>query len=750
MIDMSNPIGETPLDRPGGLLGQPLDRVDGPLKVTGRATYAYEYRDAGQPVYGFVVVSSIGKGRITAIDTSAAEKSPGVLLVLTHLNAPKQGARASGTLPQLADDQVLFQGQPVALVVADSFEEARAAAYLVKPSYATEPGSHDLKASRSVAAVPPSRNGSSPDTSNGDIETAFATAPVKIDVTYNTPPQAHAMMEPHATIAKWDGDQVTLYTANQMLPRGVDTISATLLMPKDKIRLVSRYVGGGFGAKLQVQPDAILAAIAARMLNRPVKLALTREQVFAATTHRSDTIQRLRLAANHDGMLQAVAHESWSDNTPGQTDFEAAAMATRNLYATPSMLTAHRLATLNLPVSASMRAPGEAVGLLALECAMDELAIALGMDPIDLRIKNEPSTDPQNGKPFSTRTLVPCMQKGAELFGWHKRNPRPGAVLDGEWLVGMGMSAAIRGNPMLAAKASASLSGDGTLTIRTSMTDIGTGSYTILGQIAADMLGLPIDKVRVELGDTNFPAAPGSGGSFGANSAGSAVYDACLNLRNALLQKAGMNPDNAVFADGAVSADGQSIRLDRLVGRGGLSVDGAATPGNSRQTFVQQSYGAHFAEVGVSEATGEIRLRRMLGVFTAGRILNAKTARSQAIGGMTFGLGAALMEAIAVDPRDGWFVNSNLGEYHVAAHADIPSIEAIFLPETDDRSSAMKSKGIGELGICGAGAAVANAVYNATGIRIRDYPLTLDKVLDGWAQNAGGQRSSAEQPLQPG
>jgi xanthine dehydrogenase YagR molybdenum-binding subunit len=380
-----------------------------------------------------------------------------------------------------------------------------------------------------------------------------------------------------------------------------------------------------------------------------------------------------------------------------------------------------------------MRAPGEAAGLLALECAMDELAVALGMDPIALRIKNEPATDPQNGKPFSTRTLVPCMQKGAELFGWNKRNPRPGAVRDGEWLVGMGMSAAIRGNPMLPAKASAFLSRDGILRIRTSMTDLGTGSYTILGQIAADMLGLPIDKVRVELGDTNFPAAPGSGGSFGANSAGSAVYDACMNLRAALLQKAGLDPDNAIFADGAVSAAGQTIGLDRLAGDG-IAADGAATPGNSRQAFNQQSYGAHFAEVGVSEVTGEIRLRRMLGVFTAGRILNAKTARSQAIGGMTFGVGAALMEAIVVDKRDGWFVNNNLADYHVAAHADIPAIDAVFLPEADDRSSAMKSKGLGELGICGAGAAVANAVYNATGIRIRDYPLTLDKVLRAWVQ----------------
>jgi CO/xanthine dehydrogenase Mo-binding subunit len=586
MIDMSNPIGPTPLDRPGGLLGRPLDRVEAPFKVTGRATYAYEYRDFGQPAYGFVVVSSIGKGRITAIDTAAAEKAPGVLLVLTHANAPKQGTRSAETAPQLADDSVLFQGQPVALAVADTFEQARAAAYLIKPSYAAEPGSHDLEASRASAAVPKPRNGCSPDTNKGDVDAAFAAAPVKIDATYTTPPQAHAMMEPHATIARWDGDRLTLYTANQMLPRGIDTISATLLMLKDKIRLVSRYIGGGFGAKLQVQLDAILAAMAARMLNRPVKLALTRQQVFAATTHRSDTIQRLRLAADHDGALQAVAHESWSDNTPGQDDFEAAAMATRNIYATPALLTAHRLASLDLPTSASMRAPGEAVGLLALECAMDELALALGMDPIALRIKNEPATDPQNGKPFST--------------------------------------------------------GDG------------------------------------------------------------------------------------------------------------IAADGAATPGNSRQAFNQQSYGAHFAEVGVSEVTAEIRLRRMLGVFTAGRILNAKTARSQAIGGMTFGVGAALMEAIVVDKRDGWFVNNNLAEYHVAAHADIPAIDAVFLPEADDRSSAMKSKGLGELGICGTGAAVANAVYNATGIRIRDYPITLDKVLRAWVQAERDQRSSAVPPLLPG
>jgi xanthine dehydrogenase YagR molybdenum-binding subunit len=372
--------------------------------------------------------------------------------------------------------------------------------------------------------------------------------------------------------------------------------------------------------------------------------------------------------------------------------------------------------------------------------------VALDMDPVALRIKNEPTVDPEKGNPFSTRTLVPCLQKGAELFGWSKRNAKPGQVRDGEWLVGMGMSVAIRNNPMLHAKAGVSLGRDGILTVRTSQTDIGTGSYTILAQIAGDMLGLPIEKIRVELGDTNFPPAPGSGGSFGANSSGAAVYDACMNLRGQLLQKAKLQTDGAVFAGGAITASGRTIGLETLVGDG-LSADGEADPGDSRKNYAQQSYGAHYAEVGVNSVTAEIRLRRMLGVFTAGRILNEKTARSQAIGGMTFGVGAALMEEVVVDKRDGFFVNHDLAEYHVPVHADIPQIDAVFLPELDDKSSPMKSKGIGELGICGAGAAIANAVYNATGIRIRDYPLTLDKVLNVWEATGTGQQRSSLSPL---
>jgi xanthine dehydrogenase YagR molybdenum-binding subunit len=384
---------------------------------------------------------------------------------------------------------------------------------------------------------------------------------------------------------------------------------------------------------------------------------------------------------------------------------------------------------LDIPVASSMRAPGEAVGLLALECAMDELAENLKLDPIALRIRNEPAEDPEKHIPYSSRHLVACMQEGARRFGWDKRNSTPGQVRNGRWLVGMGMSAGTRGNPLRFSRANVRLDPDGIATVRMAMTDIGTGTYTILAQIAAEMLGLPIERVRVDLGDTIFPEAAGSGGSYGAASSGSALFEACEALREKLAGLAGMDPNTARFGDGHIATGERSVSLPELVGSG-VEADGEIKPGRNNQDFSQQSYGAHFAEVGVDQDTGEVRLRRMLGVFAAGRVLNAKTARSQAIGGMVFGVGAALHEDLVLDPRFGHFVNHDLAEYHVPVHADIPaSLEAVFLPELDERSNPLKSKGIGELGICGAGAAIANAVYNACGARIRNYPITLDKVL---------------------
>jgi xanthine dehydrogenase YagR molybdenum-binding subunit len=375
-----------------------------------------------------------------------------------------------------------------------------------------------------------------------------------------------------------------------------------------------------------------------------------------------------------------------------------------------------------------MRAPGESVGLMALECAMDELAEKLNLDPVELRIRNEPSEDPEKHIPYSSRHLIACMQEGARRFGWDKRHAKPGEVRDGHWLVGMGMAAATRGNPLLLSRANVRLDPDGTATVKMAMTDIGTGTYTILAQIAAEMLGLPMERVRIDLGDTNFPQAAGSGGSWGAGSSGSALFDACNALREKLARAAGMDPATARFADGSIASGEQSRKLTDLVGNG-MDADGEIRPGRNNKDFSQQSYGAHFAEVGVDVDTGEVRVRRMLGVFTAGRVLNAKTARSQAIGGMVFGVGAALHEAMTLDLRFGYFVNHDLAEYHVPVHADIPAIDAIFLAELDDRSNPLKSKGIGELGICGAGASIANAIYNACGARIRDYPITLDKLL---------------------
>jgi xanthine dehydrogenase YagR molybdenum-binding subunit len=729
-MEMNSPIETNALDVAQGVVGKPLDRVDGRLKVTGGARYAYEVMQGPATTYGYVVEASIGKGSIKSIDTRAAEEAPGVLLVLTHRSAPPQGTgNHHEAHPVLTSSEVLYYGQPVAFVVAETFEQARAAAYLVRLSYDQSPGKYVLRDNLDRARAPRvDANAVQPDSAVGDFAGAFAAAPVQLDVTYTTPLQSQNPMEPHATLAMWDGDKLILHTANQMLSQGRDAVARTLKIPVENVRLVSHYIGGGFGSKLWVNADAILAAIAARQLKRPVKTVLARYQMCQVTTHRSDTIQRIRLGTDQNGRILAIGHNVFSGNLPSEQTYEGAALQTRTLYAGANRETRHRLAPLDIPVASSMRAPGEAVGMLALECAMDELAEKLNLDPIELRMRNEPTEDPEKHIPYSSRHLIACLQEGTRRFGWDKRNPKPGQVRDGRWLVGMGMAAATRGNPLLLSKANVRLGPDGFARVRMAMTDIGTGTYTILTQIAAEMLGLPPDRIRMELGDTSFPQASGSGGSFGAASSGSALFDACNTLRGKLARVAGMDPETARFADGRIAVAGQSKLLTELVGAG-IEADGEIVPGSTLKDFSQQSYGAHFAEVGVDVDTGEIRLRRMLGVFTAGRILNAKTARSQAIGGMIFGIGSALEEGMTLDPRFGCFVNRDLAEYLVPVHADVSDVDAIFLPELDNMSNPLKSKGVGELGICGAGASLANAVYNACGTRIRDYPITLDKLM---------------------
>ena len=740
-MEMNQPAAPNALDlNRQGLMGKPLDRVDGRLKVTGSAPYAYEVQESKRrPAVGFVLEASIAKGRVAGIDVAAAEQAPGVVLVMTHRNAPPQAPfgeqdgedRFARPRPQLNDAQIRHYGQPIAFVVAETFEQARAAARLIDVRYAAEHGEYELASNLGKAEKPQGGKGREPDTYVGDFNGAFASAAVKIDVTYTTPVHIHAQMEPHASTAWWEGDRVVIHCSSQLLESAQKCVSNTLQIPHEKVRIVSRYIGGGFGGKLPIYGDVLLAAMASRQLGRPVKTALTRQQMFHVTTHRSNTIQRLRLGAAADGVLTAIGHESWSHSARFDDFYESSAMCTRTLYAGANRMTQHRSLKLDLPVSDSTRAPGEAVGMLALECAMDELAHQLKIDPIELRVRNEPRLDPEKDIPYSTRQLVACMQEGARQFGWSKRNAQPGAVRDGRWLVGIGMSAATRGNLLQASKCKVRLDRQGILTAWMSMTDIGTGSYTVFTQIAAEMLGLPPENIRMQLGDSDFPATAGSGGSFGAASAGSALFDACDKLRGALALAAGIDIARATFADGMVRGDGKFAKLGSVAAASGTEAEGEIKPGEMGKKFSQQGYGANFAEVGVDIESGEIRVRRMLGVFAAGRILNAKTARSQAIGGMIWGVGNALHEDAVIDDRHGFFVNHDLAEYHVPVHADIPAIDAYFLPEVDDKTNPLKIKGVGELGISGAGAAIANAVFNATGIRVRDYPLTLDKMLAG-------------------
>jgi xanthine dehydrogenase YagR molybdenum-binding subunit len=740
-MEMNQPAAPNALDlNHQGLIGQAMDRVDGRLKVTGRAPYAYEVKEGAKPLYGWLVEATIAKGRVSEVDTRDAERAPGVVLVMTHGNAPKQAPfstenedRFARPRPQLNDAQVQYYGEPVAFVVAETLEQARAAARLVRVAYAEEKGDYELRTNLSRAEKPEDDSKGEQDTAVGDFDGAFGAAPVRIDVTYTTPFHIHAQMEPHASLAWWEGDRVVVHCSSQLLESAQKCVAHTLQIPEENVRVVSRYIGGGFGGKLPVYGDVILAALASRELGRPVKTALTRQQMFHVTTHRTATIQRVRLGATSKGVLVAIGHEAWSHSARFDDFYETAAKQTRSLYAAANRMTQHRVVKLDLPVSDSCRAPGEAVGLLALECAMDELAHQLQIDPVALRLRNEPEQDPEKHVPYSTRQLVHCLKEGAERFGWSRRNPRPGQVREGRWLVGMGMCATTRSNLLRPSKCKVTLSGDGTLTARMSMTDIGTGSYTVFTQVAAEMLGLPPDKVSMLLGDSDFPPTAGSGGSFGAASAGSALYDACEHLRTRLAQGAGIDPAQAQFRDGKVMGGGKTAMLAALAGASGVEAEGEIKPGEMAEKYSQQAYGAQFVEVAVDTQSGEVRVRRMLGVFAAGRILNAKTARSQVTGGMIWGIGNALHEEAIVDPRHGFFVNHDLAEYHVPVHADIPAIEAIFLPEVDDKANPLKIKGVGELGISGAGAAVANAIFNATGVRIREYPLTLDKVLAGLA-----------------
>jgi len=730
-MKFDTPATTNPIDQLK-VVGKPTRRIDGSLKTTGTAPYAYERHDAVKdPAYGVIVGSAIAKGRIVSMDQRAAQAAPGVLAIVTWRNAGKLGKGEKNTAKLLGGPEIEHYHQAVAIVVAQTFEQARDAAARLRIEYALEPGRFDLAAAKDGAPLTRQTDQTGPPLSRvGDFEAAFAAAPVQLDATYTTPDHSHAMMEPHASIASWNGDHLTLWTSSQMIAWGVGDVAKTLGLPKKNVRLVSPFIGGGFGGKLFVRSDAVLAALGAKAVGRPVKVALARPHIFNNATHRPATIQRIRIGTDSTGRITAIGHESWSGDLRGGNP-ETAVNQTRLLYAGANRLTAMRLAELDLPEGNSMRAPGEASGLMALEIAIDEAAEKAGIDPVAFRVINDTPVDPEKpGRPFSQRQLVRCLQLGAERFGWSRRSATPAATREGGWLIGHGVAAAFRNNLTMKSKARVKLDAQGTVTVETDMTDIGTGSYTIIAQTAAETMGVTLDQVVVRLGDSDYPVSAGSGGQFGANNSTAGVYAACMKLREAVAQKAGLAPADARFADGRVSAGGRALTLGEAAGPDGLTAEDGIEYGDLDKKYQQSTFGAHFVEVAIDAATGEIRVRRMLAVCASGRILNPLSARSQVIGAMTMGVGAALMEELVVDKRQGFFVNHDLAGYEVPVHADIPHQDVIFLDEPDPVSSPMKAKGVGELGLCGVAAAVANAVYNATGARVRDYPITLDKFMD--------------------
>ena len=724
MMKFEKPAGENPIDQLK-VVGQPHDRIDGPLKVSGRAHYAYEWHDVLPNVaYGYIVSAGIAKGKISEINCDAAGNAPGVLSIITADNAGPLGKGERNAATLLGGPQIEHYHQAVALVVAETFEQARAAAGLVDVTYQRESGAYDLAAEKPAVNSAPE---STPDNNSGDFDAAWASAEVKLDAIYTTPDQSHMAMEPHASMAVWEGDKVTVWTSNQMVAWCRTDLATTLNLPEENVRIISPYIGGGFGGKLFLRSDALLAALAARALQRPVKVMLPRPMIPNNTTHRPATIQHIRIGTDRQGKITAIAHDSWSGNLPGGTP-ETAVNQTELLYAGANRHTGLRLATLDLPEGNAMRAPGEAPGLMALEIAIDEMAERAGIDPVEFRILNDTQVDPKDPqRPFSRRQLVECLRSGAERFGWSQRNATPGQTRDGAWLVGYGVAAGFRNNLLAPSGARVHLDDAGRVTVETDMTDIGTGSYTIIAQTAAEMLGVPLSHVEVRLGDSSFPVSAGSGGQWGANTSTAGVYAACVKLREAIAKKLGFDAASAVFADETISVGDRSAPLKAA---GALSAEDTIEFGDLDEQYQQSTFAGHFVEVAVDAATGEVRVRRMLAVCAAGRILNPKTARSQVIGAMTMGLGGALMEELAVDTRQGYFVNHDMATYEVPVHADVPEQEVIFLDDTDPISSPIKAKGVGELGLCGVSAAIANAIYNATGVRVRDYPVTLDKLLD--------------------
>ncbi|MEU3223259.1 xanthine dehydrogenase family protein molybdopterin-binding subunit [Streptomyces sp. NPDC006976] len=688
-------------------LGAPVVRREGRDKVTGAARYAAE-RGLPGCLYAWPVPAAVPAGRVTAVRTVDALAQPGVHSVLTHDNAPRIQEPDDPILAVLQNDRVPHRGWPVALVVADTLASARAGAQALHITYETAPHDVVLTEDHPGLYTPENANGGYPAVrERGDFDRAFEASPVRIDATYTLGALHNHPMEPHASTAHWSPDgHLTVYDSSQGATTVRDTLAAAFGLRTDQVTAVSEHVGGGFGSKGTPRPQAVLAAMAALHTGRPVELALPRRQMPAVVGHRAPTVQRVRLGARPDGTLTALAQEVVTHTSTIKEFVEQAAVPARVMYGSPSSRTTHRVVALDVPTPSWMRAPGEAPGMYALESAMDELAAELGTDPVELRLRNDPADEPDSGKPFSSRGLAACLREGAERFGWHERDPAPGTRREGALLIGSGVASATYPVYASACHASAHAAADGSYRVAVNATDIGTGARTVLAQIAADVLRTPLDNLTIDIGDSDLPDGPVAGGSSGTASWGWAVHKAASALVERLDAHSGPLPDGGV----TVTAD---------------TTEEAA----EGSPYARHAFGAHFAEVAVDTRTGEVRMRRMLGVFAAGRILNSRTARSQFIGGMTMGIGMALTEGSTLDPVFGDFTERDLASYHVPACADVPGIEAHWIEEDDPHLNPMGSKGIGEIGIVGAAAAIGNAFRHATGVRLRTLPLTPDRVL---------------------
>ncbi|MEH1889182.1 MAG: xanthine dehydrogenase family protein molybdopterin-binding subunit [Nostoc sp.] len=729
------------------VVGKPLNRVDGYLKVTGGARYSAEFPVA-KMTYGVTIQSTIAKGKIAKIDTKAAEQVPGVLAVITHLNAPKASGEKGGgrKLQVLQDNVVLYSGQHIGVVVADTFERAMYAASLVQVRYDEEKPTINMRDNLAKAYLPKGKipKEEPPDSTHGNVNQGLAAAAVRVEQTYTTPIENHNPMEPHATTAVWQGDQLLLYDATQGIFQAQQKVAGVLGIEPEKVRVMSYFVGGGFGCKGSAWSHVPLAAMAARQVNRPVKLVLGRIQMYGPVGFRPETIQQVSLGATRDGKLTALRHAGISQTSTFDEFIEPVGKSARMIYACPNIETSHRLVQLDEGTPTFMRAPGESSGSFALESAMDELAYALNIDPVELRLRNHADVDPSKGLPWSSKSLIQCYRLGAEKFGWQKRNPKPRSMRDGNYLIGWGMATATYPTNRSAASAIARIMADGTAVVQSGSQDIGTGTYTVMTQVAAEALGLPVDKVRFELGDTKMPETPVSGGSQTAASVSSSVHLAGNQARSQLLQLALADQKSPLYSSNAedVIAENGSFFLKNkssatetyqaILARHGMKMIEAradAKLGEEQKKFSMHAFGSQFAEVRVNPDSGEVRVTRWVGTFGVGRILNAKTANSQLIGGIIYGIGMALMEHTVIDQNRGRVVNHDLAEYHVPVNADVPDIQVLFVDEHDPHINPLGVKGIGEIGITGTAAAIANAVYDATGKRIRDLPITLDKLL---------------------